>query len=85
VWNTAVGMGFGKYFLMKETESLVDDHYFVNKYAKIPSIDIVNYDHAREGSGFAAHWHTLDDNLEIIDREVLNAVGQTLSTIIYFE
>ena len=33
--------------------------------------------------GFGSHWHTQQDNLKIIDKATLQAVGQTLIT--YFK
>jgi len=30
-----------------------------------------------------AHWHTMNDNMDIIDRETLKAVGQTVLEVIY--
>ena len=58
-------------------------HYYVNTLAKIPTIDIINYDDTR--GGFGPHWHTPSDNMEIIDKSVLKAVGQTLMNVIYTE
>lgn len=84
VWNTANSSGYGGYFLMANTQNPVtDDHFYVNTLAKIPTIDIINYDDRR--GGFGAHWHTPGDNMEIIDKAVLKAVGQTLLNVIYTE
>jgi len=85
VWNTAQQLGYGMYFLMKDTEPLVDDHYFVNTLARIPTIDIINYDREGAASGFGEHWHTLQDDISIIDRNTLKAVGQTVMQVIYNE
>jgi len=84
VWNTAASGGYGAYFMNATTQNPVtDDHYFINTLAKIPTIDIINYDE-RKG-GFGTHWHTPSDNIEIIDKAVLKAVGQTLLNVIYTE
>lgn len=84
VWNTAAASGYGGNFINTTTRNPVtDDHYFVNAYAKIPTIDIINYDDNR--GGFGPHWHTPSDNMDIIDKAVLKAVGQTLMNVIYTE
>lgn len=84
VWNTAISSGYGGYFIDAPTRNPVtDDHYFVNVFAKIPTIDIINYDDTR--GGFGPHWHTPSDNMDIIDKTVLKAVGQTLMNVIYTE
>jgi hypothetical protein len=36
-------------------------------------------------TGFFAQWHTIEDNMAHIDRYMLDAVGQTLMTVIYEE
>ncbi len=81
VWNTAIGSGYGAYFINADGEPVTDDHYFVNTLAKIPTIDIIN----KSSSGFGNHWHTPADNMDIIDKSVLKAVGQTLMNLIYTE
>lgn len=59
--------------------AVTDDHVELIE-AGIPSIDIIDY---RAGEGFAPTWHTMDDNLENIDKESLRAVGETLVRFIY--
>lgn len=84
VWNTAMQSGYGGYFINQNTKAPVtDDHLYVNSIAKIPTIDIINYDENK--GGFGTHWHTPSDNINIIDKSVLNAVGQTLMNVIYTE
>lgn len=85
VWTTAHTLGFGHYFIMKKIDPITDDHYFVNTLAKIPTIDIINHDPDIHPAGFGSHWHTLNDNIDIIDKNTLLAVGQTLVHIIYSE
>ena len=84
VWNTAASSGYGGYFINVPTRNPVtDDHYYVNTMARIPTIDIINYDDTR--GGFGPHWHTPSDNMDVIDKSVLKAVGQTLINVIYTE
>ncbi len=84
VWGNANKLGYGKYFVPKETFFVgVDDHQFVNEIAGIPSIDIIHHD--RFTGNFHASWHTHNDNMDIIDKNTLNAVGETLLYTIYNE
>jgi hypothetical protein len=63
---------------------ITDDHYFVNKIAGIPMIDIIHHSEGTS-SKFPAHWHTVNDNINVISKSTLKAVGQTLSEVIYAE
>ncbi|MEO0732434.1 MAG: M28 family peptidase [Bacteroidota bacterium] len=84
VWTLAGQMKFGNYFVREEGGSVLDDHYFVNTLANLPMIDIIN--HRKETkSGFVKHWHTGNDNLDIIDRETLRVVGQLVTAVVYRE
>ena len=82
VWKTANALGFGRYFVQKKGGFVTDDHTFINKYAKIPTIDIVPY--YPEGD-FFEHWHTVKDDMDAIDKATLQAVGQTVMQVIYSE
>ncbi|HQI44040.1 MAG TPA: M28 family peptidase, partial [Dysgonamonadaceae bacterium] len=48
-----------------------------------PTVDIINLKDS--GTGFAPHWHTLNDNMSNINRATLEAVGQTVMEVIYSE
>lgn len=82
VWKKAVELGYGKSFINADGAALTDDHIPIIKNLGIPTIDIVNYDVNRQ-NGFGDHWHTHADNLEIIDKEVLRAVGNTVWEVIH--
>lgn len=84
VWDKANDIGYGKYFVYEESVPITDDHVYVNEYAQIPTIDIVHLDQSGT-SGFFEHWHTINDNMDNIDKETLRAVGQTLLEVIYNE
>lgn len=84
VWSIAQSLGYGNYFLNLVAPPIIDDHNYVNSLNGTPSIDIVNLS-KNTRTGFAAHWHTQQDNLNIIDKNTLNAVGQTLLQVIYTE
>ncbi|MEL7020576.1 MAG: M28 family peptidase [Bacteroidota bacterium] len=82
IWKLAQGMGYGNYFVEQRTGAVTDDHYFVNAIAGIPMIDIINKDTSTD-SQFGAHWHTHNDDLAIIDKRTLRAVGQVVLAVIY--
>ena len=84
VWKIGQAKGYGNFFVDRSAEVGIDDHVPVNKYAKIPMIDIINMN-GETATGFGTHWHTHDDNLDIISRRTLKAVGQTMLEIIYRE
>ena len=85
VWRSAREVGFGSYFPKRMGDMVTDDHVPVNRYAKIPTIDIIPFYPDCKQSGFGPTWHTLADNMENIDRNTLRAVGQTLVQVIYKE
>ncbi len=84
VWKQAAASGFGNYFVNARGGSVIDDHYYVNKIARIPCIDIIHYD-PQTPSRFFKHWHTHKDDMSNIDRATLRAVGQTVLEVIYRE
>lgn len=82
VWQHAQNLGHGSYFQKRNTPAIIDDHYYINTIAGIPSIDIIYRTYETE-TGFGKHWHTQNDNLENIDKRTLQAVGETVLTTIY--
>lgn len=84
VWDTAARLGYGNYFPKREGGYITDDHIPVNQIARIPCIDIVPY-YTDGPSGFGPTWHTVNDNMEHIDKNVLKAVGQTVLQVVYNE
>lgn len=85
VWDTASDMGYGSVFIDEPGGAITDDHYFVNKYAKIPSIDIIHLDPNSKNRSFFDHWHTINDNMEHVDKQSLQIVGDVLMTVVYNE
>lgn len=82
VWTAASRLGFSHHFINTKIGFTTDDHQFVNEIGKIPMIDIINYDPV---TGFGDFHHTRKDNMEIISKETLQAVGQTLLHVLYYE
>ena len=84
VWKEAARSGYSSYFSKDRTPEIIDDHKYINEIIGIPTIDIINKPKGSP-SGFGPHWHTSDDNIEIIDKNTLKAVGQTVLNVIYKE
>ena len=83
VWDRAAQLGYSDYFVKQNVSGITDDHVFVNQLAKIPMIDIVPY---KAGIGFFGDYHhTTKDNLDLISKETLAAVGNTLLHVLYYE
>ena len=83
VWQLAGQLGYRQFFPLDDSGYITDDHINVND-AGIPCIDIIpNYDDGP--SSFGPTWHTLKDTPDNIDPNVLEAVGQTLTQLIYNE
>ncbi|MBR5159485.1 MAG: M28 family peptidase [Bacteroidaceae bacterium] len=85
VWSAAGKLGFGSIFPPVNGGYVTDDHYYINTMAKIPAIDIVPYLPNCMESSFGPTWHTTHDNIDNIDKKVLEAVGKTLIQVIYNE
>jgi glutaminyl-peptide cyclotransferase len=84
VWKAAADAGYSSFFPYVAAPDITDDHVPVNKIAGIKTIDVINLTSDPERP-FAPHWHTHADQMDIIDRNTLKAVGQTLLQVIYEE
>jgi len=80
VWAVARELGYGRLFIDREADPLIDDHLYINQSARIPTIDIIDYDAGR--GGFPATWHTVHDTLDRIDKRTLAAVGKTVLAVV---
>lgn len=83
VWSAAGTLGYSHVFVNTSQGSVTDDHYYVNTLGKIPMIDIINYDPANKN--FGDFHHTTKDNMEVISKETLQVVGNTLLHVLYQE
>jgi len=84
VWSTATRLGYGNQFIQLKSDRITDDHTYINQLAMIPMIDIIEYEMS-DGNYFGSYWHTHDDNINVIDKNSLKAVGQTLIELLYRE
>ena len=85
VWRASQVVGFGSFFPSREGVGITDDHLPVNRVAKIPCIDIIPYYPDCAQSSFGPTWHTVNDDMDHIDRNTLQAVGQTLIQVLWSE
>jgi len=82
VWDNAAQIGQSDFFIYKDSPEIMDDHLFVNEFAKIPMIDIIEFS---PDFGFAQYHHKHSDTMDIIDRRTLQAVGETVLFTVYQE
>jgi glutaminyl-peptide cyclotransferase len=83
VWNTGAQLGFSDFFLFQDSPGIDDDHVYTNQ-AGVRTVDII--DHLPVGDEyFPPYHHTTQDNMSVIDKRTLKAVGQTVLQTIYNE
>ena len=82
VWKAAKAIGYDNYFVEQGGGGATDDHLFINKIARIPTIDIIP---TSQQYSFFEHWHTVKDDMDVITVPTLKAVGQTILQVIYNE
>jgi len=85
VWSAASAAGYGSFFPAMDGGGVTDDHLPVNEKAHIPCIDIINHYPDCQQSSFGPTWHTVNDDMQHIDKNTLKAVGQTLTQLIFTE
>ena len=83
VWRAASVAGYGSFFPNEDGGGVTDDHVPLNEVARIPTIDIINHYPDCLQSSFGPTWHTVSDDMQHIDRNTLQAVGQTLVQLIF--
>lgn len=83
IWDTAARLGYSDYFVKQNAHAITDDHVYINEWAKIPMVDIVHY---QAGIGyFGDYHHSQKDNMDLISKETLEVVGNTLMHVVYYE
>ena len=82
VWGFAQSLGYDQFFKFEDGGYVTDDHLAVMQ-SGIPCIDIIGSD--LNGGGFCHTWHTMQDNLQNIDKNTLEAVGVTVAEVIWNE
>ncbi len=77
IWNNAHKLGYAERFSNNVSNAITDDHLYVNSILSIPMIDIIEMP-AYSSTGFNATWHTMNDNIDNIDKNTLKIVGEVV-------
>ena len=77
IWQSASQLGYGSLFHDQRSYPITDDHYYINRIAGVPCVDIIHYD-IRNATGFPFWWHTRQDNMDHISKATLQAVGEVV-------
>ena len=85
VWRKAYDLGYRPFFSNELGTAISDDHIPMNQIAGIPTIDIIDLQPESSNECFPDVWHTLDDNIDNIDKTTLGIVGNVLIHVIYEE
>lgn len=85
MWAAARVVGYGSMFPDSDGEHITDDHVSVNTVAHIPCIDIIPFYPECSQSGFGPTWHTVNDDMQHLDRNTLKGVGQTVIQVLFSE
>ena len=83
IWSAASRLGYSSMFVRQKEAPITDDHLYLNEVARIPTIDIVHFDPVK--GYFGDFHHTQKDNLSLIGKETLGAVGTVLLNVVYNE
>lgn len=81
IWLLANNLGYSQFKTILGP-AVMDDHYYLYKYAGIPSIDIIDFDYPNKKQNF---WHTTQDIPENCSTESLRVVGDVLLHYIYIK
>lgn len=76
IWSTAAAIGHGDRFSDNVGGAINDDHVHLLALG-IPAVDIIEMSNPLTGS-FHPSWHTMADNIDIISKATLKAVGETV-------
>jgi hypothetical protein len=81
IWSLAQNLGYTE-FENRIGSAIMDDHYYLYKYSKIPAIDIIDFEYPNRHINY---WHTLQDIPENCSASSLEIVGTVLTHYIYIE
>jgi len=84
IWSIAAEKGHEELFLNERGGRVADDHIIVEQYTGIPMINIIHHRlNETGGIDFPPYWHSQRDDIDIIDQNVLQAVGDVMLELIY--
>lgn len=75
VWRTADKLGVHA-FVARTRHNIDDDHIPLNQIARIPTIDVIDFDYPRPGIGAPQYWHTEQDI-------PANCSGESLAAVVW--
>jgi hypothetical protein len=75
IWRTAEKLGV-RAFVSRSRHTIDDDHIPLNQIARIPTVDLIDFDYPRPGIGAPSYWHTEQDIPE-------NCSGQSLAAVVW--
>ncbi|MCX8112827.1 MAG: M28 family peptidase [Bacteroidia bacterium] len=81
IWTVAQRLGHQRYFVSLPGDPIIDDPFYLSARGGIPMVNIIQRDPM--GKGFFPEWHTTRDDLSVIDKATLQAVGETLVAFLY--
>lgn len=77
IWSVAARLGVDA-FVNESGTTITDDHSsFIAE--GVPSVDIIN---SRPGRVFPPYWHTVEDDEDVLDAEMMGNVGRVLEATI---
>lgn len=84
IWDKGISLGYDFLFVKKAGIGVTDDHIYVMRNRKFPMVDIIDNAQNRNNStsGFNSFHHTHDDDMDVIDKYTLGAVGETVLAVI---
>ena len=85
VWKAGNSLGYSDYFKYVNAPAITDDHSYVNAWANIRMIDIIEYNMSNPDDYFGPYHHRHTDNMDVISKNTLKAVGQTVLHVLYNE
>ncbi len=80
IWKIAANLGYDTLFINHASLGRFNSHVVLSQQGKIRSVMIMEN---IPGRIYGKYWHTGHDSLQIISKQTLKAVGQTLVTTIY--
>ena len=84
IWALAASMGYSDFFQDIIMGGVNDDHFYVNRDAGIPMVDIIHQS-VTDRSSFGHYHHTHDDDIDIISKRTLKVVGQVVTAVLFNE
>lgn len=80
IWAVAAQLDMESRFPNAQGGAVIDDHLWLTR-AGIPTVDIIENQNPQTGS-FHPSWHTVNDDMRVIDKSTLHDVGVLVNTVI---